>query len=243
MVDMQRTFLGHHFTMFFYKTSPILVIPFAVFLHRSLNNQQRKRNLFISFLLGVALILSGTRANMFSVILIVIFLVIHQMYKSRFWRPLSFCLLFLLFLLVPFVVAHLFQDVTESNIIKSNHVNSIVSLFREHPLVLLVGQGPGSIYYTTGVGEYTAQSEVSYLEIIRMFGLVMGSIIIFCFFLPLIIAYKRKNKIPEFFPLFISYLAYLCIGATNPLLFSSTGILALASAYSFALKEKKDENY
>jgi hypothetical protein len=122
--------------------------------------------------------------------------------------------------------------------VKIEHQSSIIRLLEEHPLFLLLGQGPGSLYYTTGVGRYVVQSELSYMEIIRMFGLFMGGGVIFLWFLPLIIAYKRRNMLPEFFPFVISYFAYLCIGGTNPLLFSSTGIIILASAYSFALKGK-----
>jgi hypothetical protein len=244
MINPSRVFLGYSFVNFFYKTSPILIIPLAFSLYRLLNSQQRMRHFFLAALFFTALILSGTRANMVSAVFVTLLMVIHRMHQSKFWRT-SVPLLFICFLAGAIMLAiNFLSDQESSIIIKSNHLSSLIQLFRDHPLFLLLGQGPGSLYYTIGFGEYTPQSELSYMEIVRMFGLLMGGIIIFLFLLPLAIAHKRKNVLPEFFPFFISYLAYLCIGATNPLLLGSTGIIVLASAYSFALKGKHENiNY
>jgi hypothetical protein len=236
MINRERVFLGYSFMSFFYKTSPVLIIPFAFSLYRLLNSCQRWRNFFLTALFFTPLMLSGTRANMFSAVMVTLVMIIHRMYRSRFWRR-SVPVLLICFLCgAIIVVKNLLSDQEMSLTAKSKHLDSIVRLFEEHPLFLLLGQGPGSVYYTTAVGEYVPQSELSYAEIIRMFGLPMGGVVIFFWFLPLIIADRRKNVLPEFFPFFISYLAYLCIGGTNPLLLSSTGIIVLATGYSFALK-------
>ncbi|MDR1645151.1 MAG: hypothetical protein LBS05_04930 [Tannerellaceae bacterium] len=240
----RRVFLGYELVRFFYKTSPILIIPLAFSLYRVLNSQQSGRNFFLAILFFVTLILSGTRANMFSAVLVTLLMIIYRMNRSKLWHIvvpfLSICFLFFAVIMTK----NLLEDQEISVFIKSEHQNSIIQLLEDHPLFLLLGQGPGSLYYTTGAGTYVPQSELSYMEIIRMFGLFMGGVIIFLWFLPLIIAYKRKNMLPEFFPFFISYLAYLFIGGTNPLLFSSTGMIVLACAYSFALKDQHENiNY
>jgi hypothetical protein len=236
MVNTNRTFLNHQFVSFFYKTSPVLVIPLSFYIYRFFNRTPKVRYFFLSVLFFVTLVLSGTRANIFSAILLIGLLVVNKFYKSRFWRPIAIFTLIIIGMATVIMVIVLFQDNDLSIMTKSHHISSIMALFKEYPLILLLGHGPGSLYYSTGFDQFIYFSEVSYLEIIRIFGIIFGSLIIFVFVFPLIIAYRYRTSINEYFPFNISYLAYLFIGGTNPLLIGSTGFLVLATVYSFVLR-------
>jgi len=239
MVNEKRYFLGYWAPNFFYKTSPILVIPFAFSFYKALDTK-RKQYYLISMIFFLSLMLSGTRANLFSTVLILGLIFLNQIYKNYFWKPIALFILQFFFAAAIIITFMLLKEVEYSNQVKFGHIDSIIDLFRYHPLVLLVGQGPGSLYYSSGFKGMTHISELTYLEIIRMFGLIGGGIILFIFLLPLIIAYRSKKQLKNYFPFSISYLAYLFIGGTNPLLLGSTGYLVLATAYSFVLRK---ENY
>ena len=242
-----KEILGININQVFYKTSPILVLTFSIVFSRALNVlDKRKKNLLFSLLIFVAIIMSGTRANLFSALLILIALSLFKMSKSNMGRVAVYPLL-LVFIIFSFIMTtKLLKQKDDYSIeVKSGHIESMKLLVKEHPLILIFGQGPGSFYYSSGIKKEITLSELSYLEIIRNYGIISGSFIIILFLFPFYII--RKNRIKNSFPFIIGYIAYLFIGGTNPLLLSSTGILVLAVAYSYAynqnlVKSEKNSN-
>lgn len=86
------------------------------------------------------------------------------------------------------------------------------------------------MFWTDGWGgRYTSQTELSYLEIIRNYGLIGATVIIVLFFSPFMSIVNNK-KISTYYKysFSIGYLAYLFIAGTNPLLNCATGYLTLA---------------
>ena len=73
--------------------------------------------------------------------------------------------LFLIFLLVT-------EKGEASNAIKFGHLPSYWQLFNDHPEYLLIGQGPATSFYTEGFHEMTLQTEWTYLELLRNYGLL-----------------------------------------------------------------------
>jgi hypothetical protein len=114
-----------------------------------------------------------------------------------------------------------------SNKVKFANLDSYSELLIKHPTILLSGQGAGSIFYSKGRRSMVVQTEWSYLEILRMFGIIGAAVIIILFFYPLFLIYKKRKILELWIPVFVGYRFYLLLG--------STGMLVLLSAYSYAL--------
>jgi hypothetical protein len=95
------------------------------------------------------------------------------------------------------------------------------------PATLMFGQGLGTYYNWSARGPFYI-SELTYMEIIRNFGLFGGLLMLGLISLPLAHAVfmpaSRRDQI-----LALAYFLYLVMSASNPLFFSSTGILILAA--------------
>lgn len=234
----RREFVGIEVTQVYYKTSAILVLPLAVYFDKFLFGEKYKvKYLMISLLFVVSLLMSGTRANALSVILIISFLLTIKIRENRVVKFFYLPAIIGGIVCISYILYKIFNDQGEVSLeAKTGHLYSLMNELSSLD-TLFLGQGPGAVYYSIALNEYTAQSELSYLEIIRMFGLFGGGIVIILFFFPLYLCYKNK---PAYYKSFmLGYLAYLFIGGTNPLLISSTGIVVLAVAYSFCMQTMK----
>jgi hypothetical protein len=218
----ERAFGDLSTPMIYYKSSPLLAIALAYSLDR--------RAYFLSALFGTALFLSGTRADMlFAILIPCIYVYIDSGARMRF----AYAIFFLvgIFLAVPFLVQNFLDPSEQSNSIKMAHLSSYGALFAAQPFVLLFGSGIGALFYTTAHNSYVFQTELVYLDLLRYFGLPILSVFIFFLLCPAYLIYRNLSKI-----IAIGYLAYLAISSTNPLLISSTGMLATTFAYLYAFK-------
>ena len=221
-----REFLGLPIRQIFYRTAPLLTITLPVYYYRLLfTNASKRNNLICSLLFFGALLGTGTRASMLAAMLIVTTISIYKIFISR-WGKVIFILggSLLLYKLVT--------DTGEQSLeVKKGHVTSLIHEIKQ-PSTLIVGQGIGSQYFSAGFNANTAQSEVSYLEIIRMFGLIGGGLLFCLFLIPVYLCLKNK---PDAYGAFaLGYISYLFIGGTNPLLVSSTGMLVICVAFSYS---------
>jgi len=181
-------------------------------------------------LIALTLYFSGTRANLLSLILIVIFYLGYFLYrKSKVWFLLfvGFGILVVLFTL-PSVMAVFLNKQEASNAIKFSYLSSYSDYFDHHLLSLLFGQGIGGTFYASGLHRMIDVSELTYFELIRIWGIPVTLIFVGTLILPLL-AEIRAKKVTH---LFIAYLAYLFISGTNPLLMSSTGMLVLVYVFT-----------
>lgn len=219
--------------MIFYKTSPILVFPLSYYLYRVFIDHTRRASFsdyLLMVLIAVTLYLSGTRANVLSLFLIVLFYVGFFTYKkSKSWFVLVAGFGLLIFLLEFPSLWNLIMNPHEtSNAIKFGYLSSYADYFHSHLLSLIFGEGIGGKFFTYGLDRFRDVTELTYLELIRVWGIpvtvIFGMILIW----PLVTEI-RKKKLSH---LFIAYLAYLFIAGTNPLLLSSTGMLVLVYVFS-----------
>ena len=183
---------------------------------------------FLSF----AFFVSGTRSSMllpFFMIGFVSYSSISRLRQAKYYVYPILCFFGVLFLLF---IAILAMEKTEaSNLIKYAHLTSYANLFTEHPLYLLFGQGPGTMFYSIGFGRYTTVTEWTYLEMIRNYGVFC--IPMLCVILLPIRVFWKQRRNNYTFGIMGTYIAYLFIAGTNPLLISSTGMLMVLSAYSY----------
>ena len=224
----------------FYKTSPLLIFGFSY-----LCNQLSEKKTITSFFLALAclfvLIISGTRANIFSSFIIIIFFFYQNFFSKSIFKKISFWILSLTSLItfiIPFVVFYFLDKDEESNSKKLSYIDSYLELWSNDVISLIFGQGIGG-GLNTAVGETKYLIEPTYFEIVRMFGLIGGCVFVLFLAIPifLFIISKSNSFSKHNTYLFLSYILYVIIEIpSNPLLISSTGMLVMVVVYSAALK-------
>jgi len=217
----------------FYKTSPLLVFPLSYFLHQ-LFIQRNFKGLFFKMaaliLLAVTLFLSGTRANMLSLVLILMFYLAWYIFtKSKKFFVLLMGVYGIIGFIGIYTLSELLLNAQEiSNQVKFGHFISYIEHFSEYIGDFIYGQGLGSRFYSSGIHQMTNITELSYFELIRIWGLPITIV----FFLVLLLPLYYEIRARKISALFIAYLAYLFIAGTNPLLLSSTGMVVLVYVFS-----------
>ncbi len=177
-----------------------------------------------------AFFLSGTRATMlfpfFMMVVVGYQSVIRMRTAKYFFYPIlvagAICFLGIVLILAM-------ERGEESNTIKFAHLVSYKDLFVNHPQYVFLGQGVGTRFYSVGFHRLTDITEWTYLEILRQYGL--GSLLVLaviCY--PLYPLWQHRN---DLFSLGImcTYVAYLFVAGTNPLIFSGIGMQCLLCAY------------
>lgn len=212
------------FQMYFV-TSSMLVIPIAYYFDLAKTSKQNATFYWVLVLLNIcAMFIAGTRNNMIMAIMLPIALAV--MYSER--RKRMAVLMTVVIGIFAFTwhdeIATLFDPNEASNSVKLLMLNDYAAIFSD-PSNLVFGKGLGSYEYWSGRG-YKFDTELTYLEIIRNFGLLLGGLMILLLIYPIVYAfilhrsYKEKNIV-------LAYAAYLVMSMSNPLLFSSMGILIL----------------
>lgn len=216
--------------MIYYKTSVLLIIGVGL-----LGLVKDKNRFLLMCFFSAALFLSGTRANIIASCFLILVYVMHYWVKSVQSKAVLMIVLVPLGAYALFVVMSNFLSPDEqSNIVKSIHLQSYIDTFREDPWVFLVGQGFGSGFYSIYHAGVVYETELTLLELLRRGG--VGVLLLFCvmFLYPIVKARHYLFK--------ASFLMYFLVSSTNPLLISSTGMLALAIGYTYLLVEKISES-
>lgn len=205
----------------------------------------RRGNRLLMLIAGVAVTIiffgSGSRATMLLPVFLLVFVFYNKvgnLHRTKYFLYPVVGLMGLLFVL--FVVLLAMEKGETSNVIKYAHLPSYAKLFTDHPLYLLIGEGPGTLFYSSGFHRYTTQTEWTYFELLRNYGLFaiipLGVVL---YPLGTFFRYRKDNYT---FGIMGTYVSYLLVAGTNPLLFSSTGMLVLWSAYSYRCILLKKEN-
>jgi hypothetical protein len=114
----------------------------------------------------------------------------------------------------------------ESNSVKIGMLNDYYRVFSD-PVYLLFGQGLGSYFNTSLRGMESYITELTYLEVFRNFGLLLGLVMMFLITYPIIYTFYIDTTF-NIKHVVVGYITYLIMNATNPLLFSSGGMLILS---------------
>lgn len=223
MFAEHKRFLYWWISGVFHRASPLLIIQLGIIFRKFLSGH-KKRNLFFTVYYLLAMFFTGTRANIFAALLVVGLIYIYNLYfvRRKVYITVFLCLIFMLF--AGIMLFLLLTVKNSSSDMKDAHMISYNILFSEHPSYILFGQGPGAYFYDVGWKNFCTNTEMSYMELLRMFGIFFTVMIISLYCYPFIYFIKRQNL--ENFCISISYLAYLFIAGTNPLLIGPTGFLA-----------------
>ena len=225
-----RTFLGVSFVSFFYKSIPVVIIPASYYLDDIINNGNSSlKNIVITVVFLFSLFCAGNRTMIGIVFIIIFFISYNRISKWSLFKPL---ILAVLLCGVYVGVKSITEKGEESNDIKYAHIVSYIDFFSKNWYLMLFGTGAGSLFFSKGVGEMTGVTEWTYLEILRLYG-VVGFFFIMLFFLyPLIHYYTKLNEISHWKAFSMGYIFYLIVCASNPYLISSTGFLCILLLFS-----------
>lgn len=237
-----RNFYGIDLFVLYHRVSSVCVVSLAMSMYLFLSTK-RVTFLFNLVVFAVFLFISGTRANMLSCILVVlgIFLFYLLLDKNRVVLFVGLSEIVSITTLVAVLFLLLAKD--NSTEIKSGHLQSFIDLFLRNPVrFFFTGFGPGAYMYSEGFQEVISLTELSYLELIKNFGLLMTTLLVMMFGIPLLknLTNVKNSKLGRF-ALGLSYLAYLFIAGTNPLLTTSTGLIVYVISLYLSTKNIENE--
>ena len=215
----------------FFKTSPLLLLLFPYCM--------KEKNYFMIAIVFFALVISGTRANIFVGVVVLLFGIFNLWNKNKKSKMIIVVgSLVILLLLFP-TMYEIFRDMmyTEGSIssdeIRNGQLYSFFKVF-SNPSNLILGQGFGSEFWDSGRMAYVSSSEISYLDLLRKMGLIC--------FIPFAYFVLKPFKFKINLYLKVVYMGYLIIALTNPLLFSTTAFVMYIYLYSEEYKINENAN-
>jgi len=226
-----RAELGLGIGSFYYKTVSVLVFPIAYHLRNLLNGPRKLMNGFMVLMFIAAVLCSDSRAAAIAVFLVIVFFVIQKVKATVGVGPELLALLLMIVLPAGYFAAF-FHPNELSNAAKLGHVHCYAVLFNDHPTYLLWGQGADTEFYTEGFEVKTTLTELTYIDMIRWFGIPVAALILGAVLYPVIVLARRKD---DFSYLAVPYVAYLWEAASNPLLICSFGALVVSAMWGRSL--------
>lgn len=205
----------------FYKSVPLLIVTLGYFLW--------KKKILQVFWITIALAVSGTRANIVAVALLFLFFMFSIQANLKKKMLISSIAIMGICLILPSLIEKMIllnELKTNLDNVKIEHLKSIFYFLNNNPLYYLYGSGVGSYFYSTGIDNLTNVVEVSYFDYFRQVGLIGFTLFMLFLLIPLKFLYKTEIW------LFYSYIVYLAVAFTNPLLVSSTSFVLYMLVYA-----------
>lgn len=225
----RREFLGVVVNGIYFKTAPFIIFSYIYVLY----SYKGRGRMLLSLMTLYTLLISGSRVPMLIAVLITILYLYRTIKISRLIKYTSFFITFIAFISVVYFLAT--EEGETSNVIKFGNLNSYLSdIFNLK--TFLFGAGLGSTFYAEGIGEYISNSELTYMDLWRIYGTFITLILLLCVFSPCIKMqlFLRKKEFPKQYYRFAEgYGLYMILAGTNPLLLSSTGMFVLALGLLF----------
>jgi hypothetical protein len=224
-----RVYGGLFFPTIYYVTAPLLVFGLAFFLERSSRKRDGKTTYLILVCL-TGLFLSGTRNTILISLLIPAYYALHR----RSGRLVLLVALPAILFLGVSVLRSMFDPEDVSNAVKLGYLTEYSAIFAE-PKNLLLGQGLGTRFFASGLGEVVSITELSYFEIVRTYGIIVGMAFFLYLIYPLILLVRTRDS--KYY-VTVGYAAYLIESYSNPYLLSSNGMLVLGLVAAMAFQPK-----
>jgi hypothetical protein len=211
----------------YFVTSPMLVVPIAYYFDRMMTSDRKLTYLALCAVCIAGMIVAGSRNNLFVALLLPALLWPFYTKYPVPYLALSICAVGLLTL--PFLdELHILLNPGET----ANNVR--IGLLRDYgrilsqPSTLLLGKGLGAYetWTATPEGRFASVSELTFLEVIRNFGIPGGAVIMGLLLAPVACLWTVQTKDRA---LALAYLLYLVMSYSNPILFDSMGILILSA--------------
>ena len=224
-----RSFLGVEFVSFCHKSLLVVAFPASLYYYKFLTHDHHKmKNFILSCIFLFALFCGGNRSMLIGVFFIFFILTYPHVKHYYLVKPL---IMVLGIVGVMIVFMALSEKGESSNDVKFDHLASYIKYFSSNWHLILFGSGAGS--YSKGFSGMTLLTEWTYIEIIRMYGLVGLMFFLWLVLIPLS-DYKRKLKRIKYWkPISLGYIIILIISGSNPYLLNSTGMICIVFMYSY----------
>lgn len=229
-----RNSLGLGIGTFYYKTVAILLFPIAYYFQNLLDRPKKLISCTLMLIFLAAVLCSDSRAVAVGAFIVVTVLLFQKL-KTKFGLNIALSVLLIIIVLPAGYFVSFFHSNESSNAAKLGHVHSYVEEFSDHPSYLLWGQGADTEFYSEGFGMKTAQTELSYMELIRQFGIPVTMIILIGLLYP---AYRLASRPSSLSYLATPYVVYLWEAFSNPLLVGSTGLLVVSAIWGVVLMHR-----
>lgn len=218
---------GTYFQMYFV-TSSMIVISIAYYFNQMMtSNKNKKLNIFLFFIGIIAMFLAGSRNNMLMSICLPAILVWTYSKNKVFLSGFYFIIFLIGIYLIKDQFMALFNVSEASNYTKLMTLNDYLKIFSDNIYTFLFGEGLGAYRQWTGRGYYFV-TELTYFEIIRNYGIFVGGVLFFLIIYPIVYAFFLRPSYPHKHIIW-AYITYLIMSFTNPLFFSSMGVLILSA--------------
>jgi hypothetical protein len=225
----QREYAGVHFPTMYYVTSPLLVFSLAYFLEQARRKADR-RTIYLIIVSMAGLFLSGTRNNILISLLIPAY---YALYSPRGRVALALAMPAVI-VAGASVLRSMFDPQDVSNAAKIAYLGDYSAILTV-PINLLIGQGLGTRFFATGLGEVVSITELSYFEMVRTYGVIVGIVFFLYLIYPLFLLVRTRD--PRYY-MTVGFAAYLIESYSNPYLLSSNGMLVLGLVAAFAFQRK-----
>lgn len=218
MIGKSTTYWSYYIV--FLKASPLILVLLGYSLFT--------RRFYLALLATMALILSGTRANLFGAI-VLIFGYIFKIQKKIIWRIITVFVFVIVFTIfyesINDYFSYMFISKSYSTANKMDDLKEIFSVFSKYPLTFFVGTGFGA---EEKFSILNGTAEWSLFDMWRKNGLIGLSIFSYFVVKPIKRIWNNKERQWVVF----SYITYLFVAMTNPLFFSSTAYVMYVYIYS-----------
>ena len=237
-----REYAGFELPYLYFVASPLLIYLASYDSWRLIKNPSLQ-SVSMCALTVLTLGLTGTRSHMAIAVLIVpiFFLYYHKKYLMWLLPIILFALIFL-FTIIPLdLLAAIFSSQEGSNSFKISMIQNYSNIF-DDPISFIFGQGYNAIAWSgdlasmVGQNSGASKSELTYLELIRVYGLIVA--LPFLWILGLI--YFRVIRLSKDYSwLGLAFLISLANASLNPYLFSTNGLLPLGLILALIYLEGK----
>lgn len=221
------------FPYIYFLSSPMLIYLLSHDFYCFLNTKNFI-NLSLFLISSIAIIATGTRSHILIGILFVPISLLIVNFKKYYLLAIAIITSLLLYFLsssdINLTINEFFSSGETSNSIKISMLSAYGNIFVD-PVTLLFGQGYNahewsiSLRNIINLEDGATKTELTYLEIFRVFGLIFGSVIM-CSLIYLSVASSKIYANNKW--LYPALVIYLINASLNPYLFSTNGILPIA---------------
>jgi hypothetical protein len=224
-------------------TSPMLAISIAYYFDRAMTASDVRRKLFYGIVTAIniaGMLLAGTRNNILISLLLPFVLWPFYTMRPAYYLLCSFAAAALAALPFASYLSAFFDPTEAANSIKLAIIDDYLEFFGD-PVTLLFGQGLGAYQIWSGkpFEQFAYVTELTYLEMLRNFGLIGAIVMMGLLLFPMGMAFLGRSA--KDISLAIAWLLYLIMCVSNPNLFSSMGILILAVLMANIFQERNSE--
>ena len=216
-----RNFLGYTINGLYYKAGSLIIFSFIYNLYQ----YKGPFKILFSVILFLSLMVAGSRTPMLVQLMILLVYLYDKNVIGKFLTRISALVLLGIVVMVTYLLAT--QEKEESNEVKYENYESYVEDIGDKGHSIW-GAGLGSEFYAKGRGLKLSYSELSYMDILRIYGLPVGLCFIFLFFAPCFWLWKYFPRSLFLKRYCLGYVLFLILSGTNPLLLGSIGLTALS---------------